>query len=53
LLFVDNQYKIIVFTGKQKGAGTDSNVFINLYGNLGETDGILLDNKKNNFESGQ
>ena len=53
LLFADNQYKIAVFTGTARGAGTDANVFITLYGNLGETGAIMLDDKKNNFESGK
>ena len=29
-------------TGKQRGAGTDANVFIILYGNQGETRAIIL-----------
>ncbi|CAF0968400.1 unnamed protein product [Rotaria sp. Silwood1] len=49
----DNQYKITVYTGNQRDAGTDVDVFITLYGNLGETDAIKLDNKNNNFEAGK
>ncbi|CAF4803896.1 unnamed protein product, partial [Rotaria sp. Silwood1] len=49
----NNQYKITVFTGKKPGAGTDADVFITLYGNLGETTPINLDNKNNNFEAGK
>ncbi|CAF4484729.1 unnamed protein product, partial [Rotaria sp. Silwood2] len=49
----NNQYKITVYTGNKKDAGTDADVFITLYGNLGETGVIMLDNKKNNFEAGQ
>ncbi|CAF3778487.1 unnamed protein product [Rotaria sp. Silwood1] len=49
----NNQYKITVFTGKKTGAGTDANVFITLYGNLGETTSIKLDSKKKSFEAGQ
>ncbi|CAF0916712.1 unnamed protein product [Rotaria sordida] len=48
-----NQYKITIYTGNKKGAGTDANVFITLYGNLGETGAIMLDSKKKNFEVGQ
>jgi hypothetical protein len=36
-----------------KGAGTDANVYIHLYGSLGETEAIKLDDKQNNFESGK
>jgi hypothetical protein len=35
------------------GAGTDANVYIHLYGNLGETDAIMLDDNENNFEAGK
>ncbi|CAF2908011.1 unnamed protein product [Rotaria sp. Silwood2] len=49
----NNQYKITVYTGNKKSAGTDADVFITLYGNLGETSAIMLDNKKKNFEAGQ
>jgi hypothetical protein len=36
-----------------KGAGTDADVFITLYGSLGETASIKLDDKQNNFEAGK
>ncbi|CAF3251609.1 unnamed protein product [Rotaria sp. Silwood2] len=49
----DNQYKITVYTGSQKDAGTDADVFITLYGDVGETDAIKLDNRNNNFEAGK
>ncbi|CAF4182729.1 unnamed protein product, partial [Rotaria sordida] len=48
-----NKYKVTVYTGNKSGAGTDADVFITLYGNLGETDAIQLDNKDNNFETGK
>ena len=50
---IDTQYKVTVYTGKKRGAGTDADVFITLYGDLGETGAIMLDDKKNNFESGK
>jgi hypothetical protein len=53
LFIADNQYKVAVYTGNKRGAGTDANVYINIYGNLGETGAIMLDNKENNFESGK
>jgi hypothetical protein len=53
LFLIDNQYDIIVHTGNKRGAGTDANVYINIYGSLGETGALMLDNKENNFESGK
>lgn len=47
------QYKVTVYTGNKRGAGTDADVFIILYGDLGKSGVILLDNKKNNFEAGK
>jgi len=52
-IFIDTQYKVTVYTGKKRGAGTDADVFISLYGDSGETGAILLDDKKNNFEAGK
>ena len=44
-------YKITVFTGDRRGAGTDANVFIELTGEDGKTSGIhTLENDANNFE---
>ena len=36
-----------------RGAGTDSNVFITLYGDKGKTDEVPLGNATDNFEQGQ
>jgi len=52
-IHLGNQYKIIVYTGNKRGAGTDADVSITLFGEFGESGAILLDDKKNNFESGQ
>ncbi|CAF1459513.1 unnamed protein product, partial [Rotaria sordida] len=49
----NNQYKITVYTGDKRGAGTDADVFITLYGNSAETGPIKLDNKTNHFEAGK
>ncbi|XP_052229243.1 lipoxygenase homology domain-containing protein 1-like isoform X2 [Dreissena polymorpha] len=46
----DTKYKISVFTGDKAGAGTDSNVYIILFGENGDSGEKYLDNKKNNFE---
>lgn len=31
------EYKVVVFTGDERGAGTDANVFINITGEFGDT----------------
>ncbi|KAI3380663.1 hypothetical protein SNEBB_002301 [Seison nebaliae] len=49
------KYDVMVETGKQRGAGTDSNVFICLFGQNGDTgDRRLISSKthKNKFEKG-
>ena len=50
LLFTDSQYKVSVYTGDKKGAGTDANVFITMFGENGDSGEMKLDNTKNNFE---
>jgi hypothetical protein len=52
-IFIDNQYKLTVYTGKHAEAGTDADVFVTLYGSLGKSDVIMLYSKKNDFESGR
>ena len=48
-------YKVIVYTGDKFGAGTDANVFINIFGDRGDTgDRPLLKSKNvNKFERKQ
>uniref|UniRef100_A0A3Q3WIH2 PLAT domain-containing protein n=1 Tax=Mola mola TaxID=94237 RepID=A0A3Q3WIH2_MOLML len=46
-----NKYVVSVFTADLKGSGTDADVFINIFGEFGDTE-RLLDNNKNNFEKG-
>ncbi|KAM3867839.1 lipoxygenase homology domain-containing protein 1 [Diretmus argenteus] len=50
-----NTYEVSVFTGNTLGAGTDANVFINIYGENGDTGERSLTNsgKLNKFERGQ
>ena len=43
-------YQITVRTGDRRGAGTDTNVFITLYGQNGKSNLTFLDNSQNNFE---
>jgi hypothetical protein len=49
-----SKYKLTVFTGNKRGAGTDANVYVTLFGELGESGERKLDTKrKNDFEAGQ
>ena len=43
-------------TGKERGAGTDANVFIKIFGSKGDTGKLKLmsaENSKNKFEAGR
>lgn len=42
-----NTYEVCVFTGDMLGAGTDANVFINIYGENGDTGERYLRNSDN------
>ncbi|XP_071500737.1 lipoxygenase homology domain-containing protein 1-like [Diadema antillarum] len=48
-----HKYKVHVFTGNKRNAGTDANVFITLFGEGGDSGEHKLDNSKNNFERGR
>jgi len=45
-------YEITIKTTAVKNAGTDSNIFIAIYGDKGKTDNIYLRSKSDDFESG-
>nr|XP_057926865.1 lipoxygenase homology domain-containing protein 1 isoform X2 [Doryrhamphus excisus] len=47
-----NKYMVSVFTADIKGSGTDADVFINVFGEFGDTGERLLNTSKNNFEKG-
>ncbi|XP_076859680.1 lipoxygenase homology domain-containing protein 1 [Brachyhypopomus gauderio] len=47
-----NKYIVSVFTADIKGSGTDADVFINIFGEFGDTGERRLDNDKDNFERG-
>ncbi|XP_057644883.1 lipoxygenase homology domain-containing protein 1 isoform X3 [Chionomys nivalis] len=47
-----NKYEIRVYTGDVMGAGTDADVFINIFGEYGDTGERRLENEKDNFEKG-
>ncbi|XP_051825625.1 lipoxygenase homology domain-containing protein 1 isoform X1 [Antechinus flavipes] len=46
-------YEMTVWTGDIVGGGTDSNIFMTLYGVNGSTEEVQLDKKKARFERGQ
>ncbi|XP_048241483.1 lipoxygenase homology domain-containing protein 1-like isoform X2 [Haliotis rufescens] len=48
------KYKVTVFTGNVKGAGTDANVYLTMFGENGDSgERPLRKAKKNNFERGK
>ncbi|XP_076005611.1 lipoxygenase homology domain-containing protein 1 [Genypterus blacodes] len=47
-----NKYVVTVFTADEKGSGTDADVFINIFGEFGDSGERRLDNDKDNFEKG-
>ena len=46
-------YKVEVLTGNRRGAGTDANVHMEMYGARGKSGIRVLDNSENNFERNQ
>lgn len=46
-------YRMDIFTGTMRGAGTDANIFVTLYGNKGTSGERRLDNDPANFERGR
>lgn len=49
----DSKYKVSVYTGDKRGAGTDANVYIILFGENGDSGEKILDDSRNNFERGK
>ena len=50
-LIAAKKYKILVYTGDKKGAGTDANVSIQLFGSVADSGIKMLDARfKNDFE---
>ncbi|CAH1787210.1 unnamed protein product [Owenia fusiformis] len=47
-----NKYKVTVYTADKRGAGTDANVYITMFGETGDSGERRLDTSKNNFEKG-
>lgn len=44
------RYTVDVKTGDRRGAGTDANVRMTLYGDKGESPSVVLNNARDNFE---
>ncbi|XP_075267211.1 lipoxygenase homology domain-containing protein 1 [Opisthocomus hoazin] len=45
-------YEVSVVTGEMRAAGTNAKVFMQIYGETGKTELIILENRSNNFERG-
>uniref|UniRef100_H2ZAW6 PLAT domain-containing protein n=1 Tax=Ciona savignyi TaxID=51511 RepID=H2ZAW6_CIOSA len=46
-------WNCLIWTSDVRNAGTDANVFIQVYGENGKSDELPLDNETDNFETGQ
>lgn len=53
LYCTETAYELTVWTGDKRGAGTDANVFIQIYGKYGKTEEVQLRNRSDNFEQSQ
>ena len=56
VLFSATSYDVSLKTGDIRGAGTDANVFVQIYGEQGDTGKLQLrtaENTKNKFERGR
>lgn len=51
--FSEIPHEIKVWTGEKFGSGTNANVFVQMYGESGKTEEIILRNKTDNFERNQ
>lgn len=51
--YTARKYKISVYTGNKRGAGTDADVYLTVFGENGDSGEKKLDSKKNNFERNQ
>uniref|UniRef100_A0A8D0H9K4 Lipoxygenase homology PLAT domains 1 n=1 Tax=Sphenodon punctatus TaxID=8508 RepID=A0A8D0H9K4_SPHPU len=45
-------YEVTVITGDMRNAGTNANVFMQMYGETGKTELLILKNRSNNYERG-
>lgn len=52
-MFTEVTWYTWIYTSDVRGAGTDANVYLVVYGNKGKSDEVWLDNESNNFETAQ
>ena len=50
---LESVWNVWVWTSDMRGAGTDANVYLTLYGDKGKTDEVPIGNATDNFEQGQ
>ena len=53
MICLENVWFVCVWTTDIRGAGTDAQVMIQVYGDVGTTDVVLLGNETDNFEQGE
>jgi len=53
VVYVGIPYEVTVWTGDVGRAGTDANVYLQMYGVNGKTEKQTLHNRSDNFEKGQ
>lgn len=46
-------WSLWIWTSDLSGAGTDASIILQIYGEMGKSDEMKLDNKTDNFEQGQ
>lgn len=46
-------WSLWIWTSDLPGAGTDASIILQIYGEMGKSDEMKLDNKTDNFEQGQ
>lgn len=53
LFIPEYPWSLWIWTSDVKGAGTDAQVFLQIYGEKGKSDEIKLENNSDSFEQGQ
>lgn len=49
----EHPWSLWIWTSDLPNAGTDADVYFQVYGEKGKSDELILDNKTDNFEQGQ
>lgn len=52
-VFSEHPWSLWIWTSDLPNAGTDADVYFQVYGEKGKSDEVILDNKTDNFEQGQ